>query len=275
MPDPLATSPAGDENGADRPQRWSEMLDLLSERGRLSVAEAAQALGVSAATVRRDFSSLAQQQLVTRTHGGVVASSVAYDLPARYRRGADDRRDRIAAAVAQLPVAGQVVGINGGRTTTSVARHLASRSDLSRRSGGPGLTVVTNALNIAAEMVLRPHIRTVSLGGVARAQSYELIGDLALGTLESLWLDIVVIGVNGIDVDAGMTCLHEGEAAVSSKLVQRSNRVVVAADSSKLEVRTFARICEVSAVDLLVTDKDATAAQVKAIRALDVEVQRV
>jgi DeoR family transcriptional regulator, aga operon transcriptional repressor len=264
-----------DEGGADLPQRWSVLLDLLAQHGRLSVVEAAQELGVSAATVRRDFSALAQQQLVTRTHGGVVASSVAYDLPTRYRRGADDRRERIAAAVAELPRAGQVVGINGGRTTTAVARHLASRSDLHRRPEGPGLTVVTNALNIATEMVLRPHIRTVSLGGVARAQSYELIGDIPLANLDNLWLDMVVIGVNGIDVNAGMTCLHDGEAAVSSKLVARSNRVVVASDSSKLDVRTFARICEIGDVDLLVTDRDATAAQVRAIKGFEVEVQLV
>ena len=69
----------------DRSRRWQLLLNLLAERGRLSVADAADALGVSAATVRRDFAALADQQLATRTHGGVVATSIAYDLPARYR----------------------------------------------------------------------------------------------------------------------------------------------------------------------------------------------
>jgi DeoR family transcriptional regulator of aga operon len=67
----------------DRGARWSALLALLAEHGRLSVTQVVEALGVSEATVRRDFSELAAQQLVTRTHGGVVASAVAYDLPAR------------------------------------------------------------------------------------------------------------------------------------------------------------------------------------------------
>ncbi|MGE9809277.1 MULTISPECIES: DeoR/GlpR family DNA-binding transcription regulator [unclassified Janibacter] len=263
------------DEATDRSARWSQLLDLVSEHGRLSVAEASESLGVSAATVRRDFSSLAQQQLVTRTHGGVVATSVAYDLPARYRRGADSRRERIAAAVGAMPTPGQVVGLNGGRTSSGIARIIGARTDLDRTTEGPGLTVVTNALNIATELVLRPHIRTVSVGGVARAQSYELIGDLALATIDRLWLDVAVIGVNGIDVGAGMTCFHDGEAAVSNRFVERSDRVIIAADSSKLGVRTFARICDIGQANLLVTDDDASDKDISALEAEGLEVLAV
>jgi DNA-binding Lrp family transcriptional regulator len=69
----------------DQSSRWRMLLDALSIHKRLSVTEAAELLGVPAATVRRDFEELARQQLATRTHGGVVATTVAYDLPARYR----------------------------------------------------------------------------------------------------------------------------------------------------------------------------------------------
>ena len=80
----------------DQSSRWRMLLDALSIHKRLSVAEAAELLGVSAATVRRDFKELARQQLATRTHGGVVATTVAYDLPARYRIAPGDPRERIA-----------------------------------------------------------------------------------------------------------------------------------------------------------------------------------
>ncbi|MGH3479158.1 MAG: DeoR family transcriptional regulator, partial [Nocardioidaceae bacterium] len=87
----------------DRSRRWQSLLNLLAERGRLSVAEAAEALGVSAATARRDFAALADQQLATRTHGGVVATSIAYDLPARYRSVDNaDAKSRVARAAAAL-----------------------------------------------------------------------------------------------------------------------------------------------------------------------------
>lgn len=110
----------------DRGARWSALLALLAEHGRLSVSEVVEALGVSEATVRRDFSELAAQQLVTRTHGGVVSSAVAYDLPARYKQaGADTAKERIASFAADLAPAGAVVGFNGGTTSSATARRLA------------------------------------------------------------------------------------------------------------------------------------------------------
>lgn len=254
------------------------MLDLLSERARLSVSEVAAELGVSEATVRRDFTSLAEQQLVTRTHGGVVATSVAYDLPARYRTGTGreaDARGRIAAVAADMVTPGLVVGFNGGTTTTATARRLAARIDLARARERPAITVVTNALNIATEMVLRPYVRTVTLGGVARPQSYELIGPLAALVLDELWLDVLVLGVDGLDVAGGATCFHEGEAGVNAQMVARADRVVVVADASKLSRRAFARICPIGAVDTLVTDRRADAAQVEALRAAGLEVRLV
>jgi DNA-binding transcriptional MocR family regulator len=82
----------------DRGERWSALLGLLAEHGRLSVSQVSAELDVSEATVRRDFGELAAQQLVTRTHGGVVATSVTYELPARYKSAlADDNKQRIAA----------------------------------------------------------------------------------------------------------------------------------------------------------------------------------
>ncbi len=271
-------SAAVDDAGAeppDRSQRWRRMLDLLAERGRLSVTEGAALLGVSEATVRRDFTSLASQQLVARTHGGVVATSVAYDLPARYRQGGDEVKEGIAAAACEMLTIGTVVGFNGGTTTSATARRLAARADLAASSTRPSMTVVTNALNIASEMVLRPYVRTVTLGGVARPQSYELTGPLASLVLEQLWLDVLVLGVDGFDAAGGASCFHEGEAGVNAQMVARSKRVIVVATSEKLGRRAFARICPVSSVDTLVTDRAADPLLVEELRAAGVDVRLV
>src|SRR5271170_8444015 len=106
-----------------RYQRWNELLDLLPGDGQLTVAEAAQALGVSQATIRRDMDQLARQQLVTRTRGGVIAGNVSYDLPLRYKtaRNAAEKQ-RIGRAAAGLISPGATVALNGGTTTSEVAR---------------------------------------------------------------------------------------------------------------------------------------------------------
>lgn len=272
----MSAAVADDGEGRDRSQRWSTLLHLLAERGRLSVSEVAAELGVSEATVRRDFTQLARQQLVSRTHGGVVATAVAYDLPARYRSAeSDSAKERIASAAANLVKPGTVVGFNGGTTTSATARRLAARTDIAAASGRPALTVVTNALNIACEMVLRPHIRTVTLGGVARPQSYELTGPLATLVLEELWLDLLVLGVDGVSAAGGATCVHEGEAGVNALMVRRANAVVVVATGDKLGRRTFARICDAHQVSMVVTDPTAPTAEVEALRAAGAEVRVV
>lgn len=245
-------------------ERWNTLLELLAASGKLEVEEAATALDVSAATIRRDLDELAEQQLLVRTRGGAVAHGVSYELPLRYKstRHAPEKR-RIAEAVADLIAPGEVVGLNGGTTTTEVARALALRFASGRPEApgaavpaGPALTVVTNALNIAGELAVRPQIKIVTTGGVARPQTYELVGPLTVGVLGEVVLDVVVLGVDGVDPELGVMAHQEDEASISRLFAERASRVVVVTDSSKMGRRAFARICGLERIDLLVTDTD-------------------
>src|ERR1700689_4463290 len=146
---------------------------------------------------------------------------------------------------------GEVVGLNGGTTTTEVARALATRPDLSSGAPAPAITVVTNALNIATELAVRQSIKIVVTGGVARPQSYELTGPLATGVLDQVVLDVAIIGVDGIDAEVGATAHHEGEASINRLMTRRASRVIVTADSSKAGRRAFAQICPAEEVHVL------------------------
>ncbi|MFI1716939.1 DeoR/GlpR family DNA-binding transcription regulator [Streptomyces litmocidini] len=247
-------------------ERWNTLLELLAASGKLEVEEAASALDVSAATIRRDLDELAEQQLLVRTRGGAVVHGVSYELPLRYKstRHAPEKR-RIAEAVADLVAPGEVVGLNGGTTTTEVARALALRFASGRPetpgaavSTGPALTVVTNALNIAGELAVRPQIKIVTTGGVARPQTYELVGPLTVGVLNEVVLDVVVLGVDGVDAELGVMAHQEDEASISRLFAERASRVVVVTDSSKMGRRAFARICGLDRIDTLVTDTGIT-----------------
>lgn len=236
----------------DRYARWNALVELLAERGRVTVEEAADTLRVSQATIRRDLEQLAQQQMITRTRGGAVASGVSYDLPLRYKTARhSEHKQRIGVAAAALVDPGMVVGLNGGTTTTEVARALAQRSDLSAAAGA--LTVVTNALNIANELLLRSRMKIVVAGGVVRPQSFELVGPLGAALLEEVTMDLALLGVDAIDVELGAAAHHEGEAAMTRLMVSRARRVVIIADASKLGGHAFARICPIDRVATLVT----------------------
>jgi DeoR family transcriptional regulator of aga operon len=107
---------------------------------------------------------------------------------------------------------------------------------------------------------------------VARPQSYELTGPLATGVLEQVTLDIAILGVDGIDAAAGATAHHEGEASINRLMASRAGRVVVAADSSKVGRRAFARICAIGEVTVLVTDAGITPADAASFADAGVEV---
>ena len=257
-------------------ERWARLLQILGERARIDVAEAAEALGVSAATVRRDMNELARQRLLTRTRGGAVPTAVAYDLPLRYKtaRRADEKR-RIAEAAAALVPAGSVVGLNGGTTTSEVARALVTRTDPAHEGHAPALTVVTNAINIAHELAVRPQVKTVVTGGVIRPDSYELTGPLAAPVLDRLALDVAILGVDAVHHHFGAATHDEGEAGANRALAERAARVVLVADSTKLGRRAFAQVCRIGAVSALVTDLDASEEETARLTERGVEVTRV
>src|SRR5262245_27862394 len=262
------------EVGVDRYARWNALLELLTETVLMSCEDAADRLDVSQATIRRDFDQLAQQQMITRTRGGAVVNGVSYDLPLRYKSAKHaSEKQRIGAAAATLVAPAMVVGLTGGTTTTEVARALAARQDLSGvGADGPQLTIVTNALNIANELVVRSRMKIVVTGGVIRPQSYELVGPLATGILRELTLDMAFLGVDAFDATLGAASHHEGEAAMNSLLASRARQIVVIADSSKLGRHAFARVCPPEKVHTLVTDAHAADREVTAFLAAGIEV---
>ena len=236
-------------------QRLNTLLELISERGTVSIADISDALAVSAATARRDLTMLAEQRLVTRTHGGATALGSGYELPLQYKIARQAEAKLVIARVAaELVDIGNSVGINGGTTTSEVARVLGRSDRLVRTDGQFGVTVVTNALNIGYELSVRAHVKIVVTGGVARRQSYELVGPLVTNTLSDLVLDAAILGVDGLSADFGATTLHEGEAEVSQQFARVAKQVIVVADSTKMAKTTFARICPLEDIDILVTD---------------------
>lgn len=244
-------------------ERLGIILEELSARGSVTVSELTDRLGVSAATVRRDLEHLEDQRLLTRTHGGAVAQMVSYELPLRYKSARrQEQKRRIGREAARRVHDGAAIGLTGGTTTTEVAREIVDRR----------LTVVTNALNIASELAIRPNIKLVVTGGVARPESYELVGPLAEQTLAGLHLDVTFIGADGITAEAGLTTHHEIEAHTDRALMERARHVVAVADGSKLGKVAFARICPITAVHELVTDAEADPEELRAIAEAGVRV---
>ena len=242
-----------------RHERLSAILGIVVEEGSIHIDDIITRLNVSAATARRDLDLLANQQLVTRTRGGAYANRTSAELPLRYRASRmADEKTRIARAATALVRAGDTVGLNGGTTTTEVAREIALLPvgiDPDRP-----VTVVTNAVNIASELTVRQNVRVV-----------VTLSDLILPRIS---VDTTFLGVDGMDA-TGAYAFHEGEAAVNYALARAAQRVVVVADHTKLSRSTFALICRADEINMLITDIGATEEQLAPIREAGITIRQV
>jgi DeoR family transcriptional regulator of aga operon len=235
----------------------SAILDRIGSNGSVSVADLAEVLGVSGATIRRDLQTLSRDQLLVRVHGGAMSREANNELPAQVKATRrQPEKQRIGRAAAELVTDGTVIGMTGGSTSMELARALIGRHDI---------TIVTNAIDIAAELVGRPSTRLVVIGGLVR-QSAEAVGPAAEAMLSQYHLDVAFIGVDGLSSVDGCTTYDEMEAQTDLAFLRRARRTVVIADSSKLGKATFARISPISEVDEVVTNDDADPEQLAALR---------
>lgn len=232
-------------------QRQEAILVAIRRDGAVRVADIVERLGVSDMTVRRDIAELAARGLVHRVHGGAVDARRAADEPgfaAKAPLFSPEKRAIAAAAVARL-ASGGAVGLSAGTTTHLVAQLIAATPALRP------LTVVTNSLP-AADALHAPAdpALTVVLTGGTRTPSDALVGPLTTRALATMRVDVLVLGVHGMDPVAGLTTPNLLEAEADRALVAAAGRVVVVADRSKWGVVGLARIAALSDVDALITD---------------------
>ena len=246
-------------------ERRRAILDLIGRDGRALVKSLASKFGTSEVTIRQDLEVLHSHGLVHRTHGGALPVRTAALLDPSLQEKSKLRRkekQRIAAAAARLVKEGQSVVLDSGSTTTAVARELRRFHQL---------TVITNAVNIAAELAGTP-VEVILTGGTLRENSFSLVGPLAEESLRRLSADVLFLGVDGFDVHLGLTTPNLLEANVNRVMTEISRRTVVVCDSSKLGRRSLSLIASSSAVHQVITDRQIAKSDLRALREEGIEV---
>lgn len=257
----------------NRQERLEQLASLVIDRGSITVEEIVEELGVSSATVRRDLDAIAAQQLVVRTRGGAKTNTSSGELPIRYRRGVQSNEKlAIARKAAEYAQPGSVLGFNGGTTTTLTAHEVALRAGAEEAFAEDNLTIVTNAINIANDLAIRPNMRVVITGGIVRARSYELSGPLANLILPHLSIDTLFLGINALDPEFGIYADHEGEAFINAALAQASRQVIVVAEAHKIGATAFAKISPLSDIGTVITGRCADSAVLDALRERNINV---
>jgi DeoR family transcriptional regulator of aga operon len=229
-------------------ERRRAILAALNRDGRVLVKDLAAHFQVSQITIRKDLEVLQGRGLLHRTHGGaLVPSSGALNDPSLQEKEKLHRTEkmRIAQAAVRLVEEGQSILLDSGTTTMAIARALRSFRKL---------TVITNAVNIAAELA-NSEIEVILTGGTVRKNSFSLVGPLAEETLRHLSADTLFLGVDGFDTRLGLSTPNLQEAKVNRVMVEISRRVVAVCDSSKFGRRSLSTIVPPNAIHHVITDK--------------------
>ncbi len=245
--------------------RQMQILQYLARHDMLEVGRLGEWLQVSPSTVRRELRTMEADGLLVRSHGGAfLPTPIRYEPPFEKRAAQDvEPKRKIAAAAKRLVQPGMVLGISGGTTCTELARQLRAM---------PDITVVTNALNIALELQSQLSKRVVLTGGLLTKDSYELVGSLVVQSLQSMHLDIAFGGASGVDLSFGFSVSDEPEAAVARALMAASERTIMIADHTKIGRATFARLCSLADVEMLITDDGISAEQCAVLQAASLNV---
>ncbi len=234
-------------------ERQQAIAALVSQRGRVAVADLSELYKVTTETVRRDLAVLDRMGAIRRVHGGAVPASVltAIETGTTEREFTHaEEKDRIAkAALNYLPPAGGSVLFDAGTTTGRVAALLPADLEL---------TVVTNSVPIAARVSGLGGVRLHVLGGRVRGLTQAAVGDDALRALGQLRVDVAFIGTNALSVGHGLSTPDPEEAAVKRAMLESAHHIVVVADSSKVGREHMIRFGSLDRIDVLVTDTDIT-----------------
>jgi len=251
----------------DATQRMSLLVETLQRDGRVDVAVAATELGTAEMTIRRDLDQLVARGVARRVRGGAVNLLMrGEEMPFAMREvEAVDSKRRIAVAVADLIADGEAVGLDSGTTVVATAQVLAGRR----------LTVMPLSLHAASALARSESVRLVLPGGEIRPGELAMVGPLALASIGALRFDTVVLGCCGVSPEGHMMAHDLGDAAVKQALLASARRRVLAVDGAKFGRAALAVVCEMAALDVVVTDAFAPPASVAALEAAGVEVHRV
>ncbi|MBQ7333013.1 MAG: DeoR/GlpR transcriptional regulator [Clostridia bacterium] len=228
-------------------QRRNEIVSLLHAKGKIKVSEIAEKYGISEVSVRKDLEYLEMQGHLSRVHGGAVALNKLYinmDLSERYKTNSVAKK-RLAKLAATLIEDNDTIMMNAG-TTLSYFLHALQ--------GKKNITIVTNSIQNAMGAALFQSFNVILLGGEFDSKYQFTYGEDALSQLENYHATKCILSVDGVSMDTGLSLYYSNEASVARKMIECSEKLIVAADGTKFGKNAFVKITDLTPGDVLVTN---------------------
>lgn len=246
-------------------ERHQLILEKLHQEGDLNVISLYKELKVSRVTIRKDLKLLEEKGLLFRTHGGATLKNpYTIDRPVNEKEKLQSaEKSKIGAAAARLIDDNDSIIIASGTTVLALAKKIQNKKNL---------TVITASLNVALELLQQPDIEVLQLGGILRKTSSSVTGPYAQSILTDFSCTKLFLGVDGIDLEFGLSTTSAMEAHLNRQMIEASQKVIVLSDSTKFGKRGFGKICGLDKVDRIITDTGISEYFVKQLENLGIEV---
>ena len=245
-------------------ERMRGIMKKLEGENRVLIADLAKEYNTTSVTIRKDLDILENQGLLKRTHGGAILHKPLFhglNLNEKEKLNADEKK-RIADEAVKLISEGDVVILDSGSTTTQLARNMKNLK---------GITVITNAVNIALELSASD-CEIILTGGALQKNSSTLVGPFADDILRKISADKLFHGVDGIDYETGLTTPDIIEANTSRVMMQRAGENILLVDSSKFGRRSLGVICQIKEINKIITTRKMDKNEIKNLKDIGVEV---
>ena len=248
-------------------ERHKIILETLNKNGFVKITDIAQELGVTTVTIRKDIKILADKGLLYKVHGSARAVNPhVSDTKFNIKNSTNmENKNKIAAKMADLVESNDSLIISSGSTAYTVASHLLKDSSLTN------INVVTSSLKVAVLLGESSAFNVIQLGGPVSHTALSTQSSEQWGGFDFI-CNKFILGVDGIDVEAGISTATVEEARLTQKMINRATKTIVVADSSKFGVRGFGRICGFDDIDMLITDSGAPKPMIEMIEDAGVEV---
>lgn len=245
-------------------ERQAIILDLLMQQDSILVSDLSEQLNVSSVTIRKDLSELEQAKKLYRNHGKAILIdpySENKNVSEKEKLSANEKR-LIGAEAASMIKSRDTILIASGTTVHALARNIRAYDKL---------TVITASLEVANILSKDPNIDIIQLGGMLRHSSLSVVGKYAETALSDFSCNKLFLGVDGIDLDFGITTTDMMEASLNRIMIQSAQKTIVLADSSKFGKRGFSKIVALEDIDQIITDSKITAPTAKRIEEMGIE----
>ena len=224
-------------------EREKKILEILSEEGQVGVTALSDRLNVSKVTVRSDFSSLAEKGVIVKTRSGVIPA-MHPDILER-QRDMNDVKRAIAREAASMIEDGDTIMIVAGTTTAMIGNYLLGKRDV---------RIVTNSTLLLPYARMNPSIQLTVIGGEFRPRAEAMVGPEAIKQFDTFYARKAFIGTEGFSYKSGMTTQLIESAEIIRKMVERSEKKILIADSGKYNKIGFVKILPLDSMDLIITD---------------------